>query len=189
MLRVLAIPVVALAALFLATVLWITLDGLLARPRRADVAIVLGNKVLASGEPSRRLVARLEAARRVYAERLVGAVIVSGGLADGHDEAKVMKAWLVAHHVPAQAIVTDSGGANTALTARHARTLMTEHGWTSAVIVSQYFHITRIRLACRRAGVPVVGATAPLFFERRDLWSVPREVIGFYAYLLGARGM
>jgi len=52
-----------LAASYLAAIAAL---GLWARPAGADLAIVLGNEVLASGEPSPRLRARLDAALGVY---------------------------------------------------------------------------------------------------------------------------
>ncbi|WP_232312244.1 UrcA family protein [Achromobacter spanius] len=61
-----------LAALLLAALIALTLaaaalavTGLLTRARPADVAIVLGNTVLPSGEPSPRLAARLDRALRM----------------------------------------------------------------------------------------------------------------------------
>ena len=53
--------------------------------------------------------------------------------------------------------------------------------------ISQYFHLTRCRLAFRQAGIaPVYSAHAKLW-EWRDLYSTPREVVGLLAYAMGLR--
>ncbi|MNF08809.1 hypothetical protein D3C80_2093210 [compost metagenome] len=59
------------------------------------------------------------------------------------------------------------------------------HGFDSAIVVSQYFHIARTRLAFRQAGLGAVGSAHPAYFELRDLYSIAREVPGYAKYLLG----
>ncbi|KAF1029128.1 MAG: hypothetical protein GAK40_00627 [Burkholderia plantarii] len=53
---------------------------------------------------------------------------------------------------------------------------MGTHGLTSAVAVSQYFHLPRTIMALRRFGVRDVSGAHPAFFEARDLYSILREV-------------
>lgn len=173
-----------LAALLLAALIALTLaaaalaaTGLLTRARPADVAIVLGNTVLPSGEPSPRLAARLDRAYECYAARQCRILFVSGGVDPaGADEAAVMRNYLQARGVPADRIVMDSGGNNSWATARHASAYMREHGYTSALAVTQYFHLPRTMLALRRHGVADVSGGYPRFFEWRDLYSVFREL-------------
>ncbi|AZS81365.1 YdcF family protein [Achromobacter spanius] len=173
-----------LAALLLAALIALTLaaaalaaTGLLTRARPADVAIVLGNTVLPSGEPSPRLAARLDRAYECYAARQCRILFVSGGVDPaGADEAAVMRNYLQARGVPADRIVMDSAGNNSWATARHASAYMREHGYTSALAVTQYFHLPRTMLALRRHGVADVSGGYPRFFEWRDLYSVFREL-------------
>lgn len=183
--RAVTLALVVLAAL---TASAIAGYGLLARPRPADVAIVFGNQVLPDGTPSPRLVARLEAAAKLRSHHTVTTWFVSGGIGrEGHDESQVMRDWLVAHQVPGSAIVRDSLGSNSHLTALHAAAWMRAHGVRRAVAVTQYFHVARAVLACRRAGIDVVGATAPRWFEPRDLYSLAREVVALPVYALRGR--
>ncbi|WP_417220850.1 YdcF family protein [Achromobacter spanius] len=173
-----------LAALLLAALIALTLaaaalaaTGLLTRARPADVAIVLGNTVLPSGEPSPRLAARLDRAYECYAARQCRILFVSGGVDPaGADEAAVMRNYLQARGVPVDRIVMDSAGNNSWATARHASAYMREHGYTSALAVTQYFHLPRTMLALRRHGVADVSGGYPRFFEWRDLYSVFREL-------------
>ena len=162
--------------------------GLLAQARPADVAIVFGNQVLPDGTPSPRLVARLEAAAKLRSRHMVRTWFVSGGIGrEGHDETRVMRDWLVAHHVPDTAIVRDSLGLNSHLTAVHAAAWMRAHGVRRAVVVTQYFHVARAVMACRRAGIDVVGARAPRWYEPRDLYSLAREMVALPVYALTGR--
>jgi len=162
--------------------------GLDSKVQPADVAIVFGNQVLPDGTPSPRLVARLETAAKLHSSRMVNTWFVSGGIGrEGHDESRVMRDWLVAHGVPDSAIVRDSVGLNSHLTAVHAAAWMQAHGVHRANVITQYFHVARAVLACRRAGIDVVGARAPRWYEPRDLYSLAREVIALPVYAITGR--
>jgi len=180
--------VLAACWLVAAPAVTLALYGLLSRPAPADMAIVFGNTVNPDGSPSRRLVARLEAAERLHAPGLVRTWFVSGGIGrEGHDESRVMRDWLVAHGVPDSAIVRDSLGLNSRLTAVNAAAWMRVHGAHRAVVVTQYFHVARATLACRRAGIDIVGASVPRWFEPRDLYSLAREVVALPVYAVRGR--
>jgi len=160
-------------------------DGLRDDAVRCDVGIVLGSKVGPGGLPSSRLAARLDKAVELYRAGMFGSVIVSGGTGrEGYDEATVMRAYLVARAIPAAAIIVDSAGVNTAATARNSAALMRARGLHSALVVTQYFHITRSKQALRASGVATVrGAHADLF-EWRDVYSTLREAVAIPVYLL-----
>lgn len=167
--RALYVALVAIALLACA--------GLLTRARTADVALVLGNTVEPNGQPSPRLAARLERARRCYAEHRCRYLFVSGGVErSGMDEAAVMRAYLIARGVPSERIVADSAGVDTWSSARNASAFMRSRGFSSALAVTQYFHLPRTMLALRRFGVRDVSGAYPRFWEWRDLYSTVREV-------------
>lgn len=159
--------------------------GLLTRARSADVAVVLGNTVQPNGQPSLRLAARLDRAYDCYAAAQCRIVFVSGGVdPSGADEAAAMRDYLVKRGVPADRIVTDSAGVDSWATARHASAYMHEHGYVSALAVTQYFHVPRTLLALRRHGIMDVSGGYPRFFELRDIYSVFRELpaMAWYAF-------
>lgn len=177
-----ALPII-LAFTLAATL--IVADGLTDDIHAADVVIVPGNTVEKDGRPSARLRARLDRTVSLYRQGLFPNVIVSGGVGiEGFDEAAVMKRYLVENGVPDGRILVDSGGANTYLTARNAARIMRENGWRNAMVVSQYFHVPRTRLAVKRSGVTPVFSAHAQYFELRDVYSIAREVIGYGAYLL-----
>lgn len=180
---------VLLALIFGGTATAIVWDGFHDELATADVAVVLGSQVRADGAPAPRLKARLDKTIALYQQGLFPAIIVSGGIgAAGYDEAAVMKEYLVAQGIPAGQIITDNAGSNTALTAQNAARLMGERGMQSALLISQYFHISRSRLALSRCGIhPIYAAHAP-YIGLRDLYSIPREVVGLYVYWLGLAG-
>ena len=95
-----------------------------------------------------------------------------------------MRDWLVAHGVPEASVVRDSLGLDSRSTATHAAAWMRTHGARRAVVVTQHFHVARATRACRRAGIDVVGATAPVWFEPRDLYSLVREMVALPVYAL-----
>ncbi|WP_143825757.1 YdcF family protein [Nannocystis exedens] len=139
-------------------------------------------------QPRRRARASPAAAprsrRALYAAGLVPRLIVSGGQDPGSPyEADVMRDYLVARGVPAERIAVDRGGVNTHATARFVAADLRARGERSAIAVSQYYHLTRTKLALRRFGVDATGAHADLELELREPWSLLREVVGFYAYL------
>lgn len=181
-LRRLAVVLVAWALVHLTAM---CIDGCSDEEAPADLAVVLGNHVAADGTLSGRLQRRLDRALALYQQGKVPIIIVSGGRDPGSPfEAEAMKRYLVAQGVPADAVVEDRGGANTHLTARFTAEYMQQHGLRSVIAVSQYYHISRSKLALRRFGVTDVrGAHAAMVLEPREPWSLLRELVGYYAYL------
>lgn len=157
--------------------------GLREDVRARDVAVILGATVHENGMPSSRLAARLDRGLALYKAGVVKYVIVSGGLGkEGHDEAKVMGTYLRKAGVPADAIFIDSDGVDTDATARNCARLMREHGLSSVIVVSQYFHNPRVRLALHAHGVNDTGSAYARFIEMRDLYSIAREVVALPVY-------
>lgn len=179
-----ALALAAWAGLHCAGVLIVGL--LLERPHPADVAVVLGNRVRPDGRPSPHLRHRLERALALYEQGLVRNLLVSGALGrEGHQEADVMAEWLIARGVPPARVARDPQGWTTLATAHNARRILAERGWRSAVVVSQYYHLPRCRLAFWRCGVPLAGAAAARFRPgRREPYALLREWVGFYVYLV-----
>lgn len=185
--RILLFTALSIMLIFTLAATLIVADGLTDDIHAADVAIVPGNTVEKDGRPSARLRARLDQTIALYRQGLFPDVIVSGGVgSEGFDEAEVMKRYLVENGVPESRVHVDSGGATTYLTAKNAARIMRENGWQSAMVVSQYFHVPRMRLALQRSGITPVFSAHARYFELRDVYSIAREVFGYGAYLLRA---
>ncbi len=173
---------------FMAHTFYIVVDGLNDEIGAADAAVVLGNTVERNGQPSERLKARLEKAVELYEKKLVGKIIVSGGFGvEGFEEADVMRSFLVSRNIPESNIILDRKGANTDKTAINTKQIMQAQNMRSVIIVTQYFHITRSRLAFQQAGIETIYAAHANYFELRDVYSILREFTGFYSYLSSAK--
>ena len=177
------ITAVMIAAILLAAAA-LVLQGMNDEIHEADVAVVLGNTVNPDGTPSRRLAARLDMTLELYHRGVFKNVVVSGGMGrEGFDEAAVMKDYLARRGVKQDQIIVDSFGLTTAATARNVAAITKEHNWRSVLVISQYFHIPRCRLALSRAGIEHVYSARARFFELRDFYSILREIFGYVAYL------
>jgi vancomycin permeability regulator SanA len=169
-------------ALGVAVLVW---DGLHDDVRPADLGLVLGNTVYPDGTPSPRLAARLDRALELYREGVFHSVLVSGAIGEeGRDEALAMRDYLLHRGVPEADVLVDSKGGTTFDTAANTKRLMDQRGLHSVVVISQYFHLPRARLALRRFGVETVYSAHARYFELRDIYSAPRELIGFLRYAL-----
>jgi len=169
---------------YLAAAVALALVGLRDHAAPADLIVVPGNTVRPDGTPSERLGARLDAAITLFNERQAPAIFVSGGVGEeGHDEAAAMARYLIAHGVPANAIVQDPLGFDTAATAANVATYLRASKLRSALVATQYFHVARTTLALERHGVSVTGSRHARYFEWRDMYSLSREVIGYVVYL------
>lgn len=178
---IVVVAVIAAAAALIA-------DGLNDRTQAADVAVVLGSKVMPDGTPSPRLKARLDRGIELYRDNHVAFVLVSGGTGkEGFSEGLVMRDYVVAQGVPQDRVIMDEFGNTTRATAENTARMMQERGLTSAIAVSQYFHITRTRMALRSAGIIDVGGAHARIYELRDIYSIAREIPAIGKYWLGSR--
>ncbi len=174
------------ASWFLIHTTLILADGLRDNLKPADAAVVLGNRVEPSGVPSPALRVRLDKGLELYRNGTVKNIIVSGGVGkEGFDEATVMRDYLTARGVPAMNILADHSGDDTFLTAEHTKQLMQAHDFRSVVIVSHYYHISRVKLAFAQVGIPnVYSAHASSGFDAAAIYSTTREFFAYYYYLV-----
>lgn len=171
-----------LLAVFVLAALAIVIAGTREDVRPRDVAVILGSTVHENGVPSARLAARLDRGLALYRAGVVKHVIVSGGVGkEGHDEAQVMHDYLRSAGMPPEAILVDSDGRDTESTARNCARLMRGR-FSGVIVVSQYFHNPRVRLALHAHGVTDTGSAYARFFEVRDLYSIAREVVALPVY-------
>lgn len=169
---------------FIFHILIITFDGLKDELDYSDVAVVLGNKVEFSGEPSERLKGRLNKAIELYEKGYFENIIVSGGIGkEGYDEAEVMKIYLVEKGIQEDKILVDSGGYNSLMSAQNAKKIMSNMNFNSITIITQFYHISRTKLAFEKVGIENVQSAHADYFELRDIYSLVREFFAYYKYL------
>ena len=137
----------------------IALYGKRDEARRADAIVVLGAAQY-NGHPSPVLQARLEHAVDLYRRDLASTLIVTGGQAPGDtvSEAVVSRRWAAKAGVPARAILTTSG-MTTRESMQDVSRLMKQRGMREAILVSDPFHMLRLKLLAREMGLR--GLTSP----------------------------
>ncbi|MFL5729603.1 MAG: YdcF family protein, partial [Cytophagaceae bacterium] len=169
--------------LFAARGIIILYDGFSDEIGRADVAVIPGNKVEENGSPSDRLKARLNGGVKAYRTGFVKKLVVSGAVGrEGYDEAEIMKKYLVGEDIPPQDIIMDHQGYTTYETAINCQAILKKNNYHSAMVISQYFHISRTRLALKKSGVEEVYSMHVPYFEFRDVFSLIREIPAYYYY-------
>jgi uncharacterized SAM-binding protein YcdF (DUF218 family) len=154
--------------------------------RAADVAVVFGARAYADGRASDALADRVRTACQLHRQGLVGRLIFSGGPGDGAvHETESMRRMAVSLGVPDSAILRDEAGLSTAATLRNVRPLLAGH---SAIAVSEFYHLPRIKLACQRTGIDIRTVPArPAHWARSwPLASMAREIPAFWLYYLRA---
>lgn len=126
----------------------------------ADAVVVLGAAQL-DGEPGEVLQARLEQALALYEEGLAPTVVTTGGnqAGDRFTEAGSARDWLVERGVPAEAVVAVPEGRDTYDSLVPVARLAEDSGWTGVLVVSDPWHVYRVRTMAEDLDLPVVGAS------------------------------
>ena len=158
--------------------------------RPADVAVVFGARVYASGQPSPLLADRIQTGVDLYRSGLVRLLVMSGGDGtDGFNEARVMRDVAVADGVDPAAIVVDPVGNTTEATVANLSALIAGQGgrpgsWR-VIAVSQAYHLPRVQLAFADAGIDAITVPAA---DPQPIGEMPllvaREVPAFWAYFV-----
>ncbi|WP_141502945.1 YdcF family protein [Paenibacillus luteus] len=163
---------------------FVIIDGLNDELKPVDAAVVLGNKVEVNGQPSDRLKARLDRSVELYDGGYFTFIIVSGGIGkEGFDEAKVMKSYLIDKGITEDKIIEDNNGYNSYITAQNTSKIMDELDLDSVMVITQYFHVSRTKLAFRKMDMKAVYSAHAKIFEYRDIYSIIREFPAYYKYL------
>ena len=164
--------------------IYLLIDGLNNSNQKADIAVILWNKVNEDGTLSERLKARMSCGLELYKKGQVKQILVSGGLGkEGHYEGTKMKEYLLKNHVPDSVIFVDNKGNNTQLTVLNTLKLQKRIHFKSIIVVSQYYHLTRTKMLFKKVGFNNVKSSSPTYFEIKDFYSIFREFFAFYLEL------
>lgn len=150
----------------------------------SDAIIVLGAALSRDGTPYRVLTRRAEHGAALWKQWQAPVVICSGGVGDGLDvprsEADGCREVLEREGVPAASIVLEDASHSTRENLVNTRRLMLSRGWTTAILVSDSYHMFRARRLAREAGidarpspVPRARIQSPLFYMQ----ALVREVL------------
>ena len=172
--RILAIVLVTTFALWLisagAVMLWSSRD----EARRANAIVVLGAAQYA-GKPSPVLRARLDHALALWQRHLAQLLILTGGTGTGDttSEAAVGRTYAIKHGVPDTVILMETEGRTTSESMRAVAAMLEARGLQTALLVSDPFHMLRLRILARRFGfTPYTSPTrtSPISPNREERW-------------------
>jgi uncharacterized SAM-binding protein YcdF (DUF218 family) len=172
--RILTVLVVAAFALWIvsatAVLIWSSRDE--ARP--AQAIVVLGAAQYA-GKPSPVLRARLDHALDLWNRHLASLLILTGGTGSGDttSEAAVGRNYARKHGVPDSAILVENEGRTTSESMRAVAGMLEVRGLQTALLVSDPFHMLRLRILARRFGfTPYTSPTqtSPISPNREERW-------------------
>ena len=151
----------------------------------ADVIVVLGAAEY-RGRPSPVLEARLNHALFLYLQKMAPRILTTGG--KGNDpifsEGEVAHAYLSRHGVPAEAILVESEGQTTVQSIAAAAEIMRRMSLRSCIVVSDGYHIYRVRKMLETHGMKVYGSPRPETAARSQ-WVYARQAIAYELWQVG----
>ncbi|MES2616829.1 MAG: YdcF family protein [Bacteroidota bacterium] len=163
----------------------IILDGTLSKPQKSDAIVILATKVEEDGKLSPFLESRVMKGLELYKAGMADHIICSGGTgSEGYDEASCMKAFLIRKGVPDSCIISDNIGINTKATAHNVKVIAEQSHYKSFIIVSQYFHLSRCKLAFKKKGLTKYSTASAAYIGWQDPYSLFREFFAYYSYWL-----
>jgi len=154
----------------------------------ADVILVLGAAEY-RGRPSPILEARLNHALFLYRQGLAPRIITTGG--KGGDpmftEGEVGRAYLSRHGIPSEAIIVESEGETTVHSTAAAAEIMRRMDLHSCIVVSDGYHIYRVKRMLQFDGIHVYGSPRPEEPHHgwRQEWIYLRQAIAFELWRIG----
>ena len=172
--RILTLVVLTVFALWVvsaaAVMIWSSRDE--ARP--ADAIVVLGAAQYA-GRPSPVLRARLDHGLDLWRRHLGKILILTGGTGAGDttSEAAVGRTYAIKRDVPDSVILTETQGRTTSESMRAVAGMLEARGLQTALLVSDPFHMLRLRILARRFGfTPYTSPTrtSPISPNREQRW-------------------
>jgi uncharacterized SAM-binding protein YcdF (DUF218 family) len=155
---------------------------------QADIIIVLGAAEY-RGKPSPVLEARLNHALYLYLQGYAPRILTTGGA--GGDptftEGGVGHNYLARHGVPSEAILVESEGTSTVHSIVASVEIMRRMGLHSCIVVSDGYHIFRVKKMLENSGIKVYGSPRPeeRVKEKYSWWVYTRQAIAYGLWRVG----
>jgi uncharacterized SAM-binding protein YcdF (DUF218 family) len=147
---------------------FIWMHSSLLRERDADALIILGYRC-DQGQIHPLLQDRLDTAIRLMEQHRYRYVILSGGaVASSRSEAEIMRDYLIRYGIREERLLLEQKSRNTVHNMVNCKILMERHGMKSCLLVSNSFHIRRMKYIMNALGIPA------FFYANRE----PMKVIG-----------
>jgi uncharacterized SAM-binding protein YcdF (DUF218 family) len=158
--------------------------------RRADIIVVLGAAEY-RGRPSPVLEARLNHALFLYLQGMAPLILTTGGAGGDpvYTEGEVGRAYLSRRGVPSESILVEPEGESTAQSIAAVGEIMKRRNLTSCIVVSDGYHIFRVKKMLEETGIKVYGSPRPPKGnpEARDNWVYLRQAVAYGLWKIGIR--
>lgn len=185
-------PLAAILVVYLGYVAWRIWKTAGEDEARPAAAVVVFGAAEYRGRPSPVLRARIEHTLALYQRGVAPRIITTGG--PGGDpnftEAGVARNFLVARGVPSEAIVMEDESSSTTETVLNVAEIMRRNGERSAVVVSDGYHLFRIKQLFAEKGIQTFGSPRAEKFET-SFWfrfrATMHEVLGYIAWKVHVR--
>jgi uncharacterized SAM-binding protein YcdF (DUF218 family) len=155
----------------------------------ADIIIVLGAAEY-RGKPSPVLQGRLNHALFLYLKGFAPYILTTGGAGGDpvYTEGEVGRAYLSEHGVPSEAIVVEQQGTTTMQSVNASAEIMRRMNLHSCIVVSDGYHIYRVKRLLESHGIQVYGSPRPpagSFGPMELRWLYFRQAAGFALWQIG----
>jgi uncharacterized SAM-binding protein YcdF (DUF218 family) len=153
----------------------------------ADAIVIMGAAQY-EGRPSPVLKARLDHALTLYRQHYAKAIVTTGGYGPDPNvsEAHVSAVYLIKAGVEESRIVSQQGSNSTVDAVRAASTLFQERSWKTALVVSDGFHLYRVKRIFEDEGITAYTSPAPASVievaPSERFWFSLREVLMYSWY-------
>jgi uncharacterized SAM-binding protein YcdF (DUF218 family) len=135
--------------------------GLQDRAQPAGAIVILGSRVLASGQPGPALTRRSRHAVALYQRGLAPLIVCSGGLGDNPPTEAEAACGLAADlGVPSSALLLEDQAHSTEENALYTAALGQAHGFDTVIVVTDGYHQYRANLLFRAAGLQSFASPA-----------------------------
>ena len=187
--RIILFCLLAAIIYFAAFITAIHIAGTQDNTRPAEVIIVLGAGLRRDGRPGPALTRRSLRAADLWREGIAPVVICAGGQAESfpRSEADACREIQRNHGLPPSAILLEDKSHSTEENALFSSRLMAERGWTSAVLVSDSYHMLRAGWLFTQRGVETYASPVPaerIHHPHSYPHSLLREFLAFHWQIL-----
>jgi len=143
------------------------------------------------GRPSPVLRARLDHALELYSRKLAPRILTTGG--SGGDpvftEGGVGRSYLTQKGVPSDAIIVESEGESTVESTTMAAEIMRRMELQSVIVVSDGYHIYRVKEMLQFRGFQVYGSPRPDHSQSplHMRWNYLKQAVGYLLWSVGVK--
>ncbi|HUB52633.1 MAG TPA: YdcF family protein [Terracidiphilus sp.] len=160
---------------------------------RFDTIIVLGTSADPDGNPTPRGLSRVTESVHEYERGVAPRIIFSGGsTSHGLNEARVLARAAEAQGIPESAVFVEPEARDTIHNVCYSERIMKQHGWQSAEVISNGWHLNRAALILGRTPIEWSVHAAPSF-EREtgahQAYMTAWEIAKTVRYLVWTRQM